>query len=192
MLFEIFKDLKEEKEAIDGTLNGMLLNELNKAKKKLNTPSHISLHEHDFKIDINTLLDEENECNEYIWVIRQCGTHLYSKSNLYSKSSQEFSDFNYFRGHDRLIYEVTVNKRDINRKKVYGEFKKVKSNEFTSSVLNKSNEHSQALCKVITKDNEVFIEKLNLDENFSDSKIFKENLNRNYDNIKKVYYLQYL
>lgn len=187
---DIFKLLEMVNNPKITNLNNELPNTIKKLKGKLNIKDFCSLHEKDLEIDLSVLLDEEYECDEYIWVVRQCGTHLYSVKMLFAKNSHDYFSFNYYKNYDRAIYKITVTKRDFKNKSVYGEIKLLNTNEFTTKVQNSSADYNSTLCKVITTEGEKIIESIKANESFKDSSLFKDTLKREYNKIKKVYYLK--
>lgn len=184
-------DLLEMNNPKEILLNKELPNKIKSLQKQLKIKDFSTLHKEDINIDLNVLCDDEYECDEYIWIVRQCGTHIYPEKLLFAIDSQEHVSFKHFSKYERAIFKINIIKRDLKNKKVYGEIKPLDTNGFTKQVLTESKDYEYALCKVITSDGEVITETVNSKDSFKDSSIFVNTLKRNYEKIKKVYYLNY-
>lgn len=172
-------------------LNKELPNRIRNLQELLNISDFNSLHKGDVDIDLKILCDKEHECDQYIWIVRQCGTHIYSEQSLFSNNSQETAMFKHFSGYDRAIFRINVTKRDIVNNKIYGKITPLNTNLYTEKVFNESKETKNVLCKVITQGGEKIIETIDAKDCFTNSSLFTKTLKRDSNNIKKVYFLKY-
>lgn len=172
-------------------LNNELPNQILNLQEILNISAFDSLHKEFNNLDLKALCDKEYECDQFIWVVRECGTSIYPEQSLFLNNSQEHLMFKYFAGYDRAIFRINVTKRDIANNEVYGKITPLNTNLYTEKVFNESKEANNALCKVLTQDGKKIIETIDIKDGFINSNLFTNTLKRDYMNIKKIYFLKY-
>ena len=164
--------------------NGVLLNkELVEISSKF-----MKAYQTDVNLDIEKLLDKNLIADEFIWVIRETGTHLYEMDRLFVLEDSARIDYLYFEDYKALAYKIKVTKRG--RTRVYGEIEKLNRKKLTDDVKNKGVSYSHVQLKVLLNDNK----KRDLIIPCKDDKFYKiiELLKIDEKELNKVYRLKYL
>lgn len=155
---------------------------LNKELVKI-SDNFMKAYKSDIDMDIEMLLDKNKLTNDFVWVVRESGSHLYEKNKLFILEDGSRDDYLYFKDYKVKVFEINVTKRG--RKNVYGTLKKLSRKELTDKVLNNGKSFDNIHFKVIMKDDSTH----EIDVKSKDITIYTlaDNLNVKVDDIKKVY-----
>ena len=169
-------NLKKEEEAL------LLNKELVKIADKF-----MEAYKEDVNIDIDLLLDENKLSNDFIWVVRKTGTHLYEEDKLFILDDGSRDDYLYFKDYEVLVYRITVSKRG--RKNVYGKLEKLNRKKLNDKVENNGKSFKNVHFKVLMKDDTIN----EIDMPCESATIYSlaTELKVNVDDIKKVYRQKY-
>lgn len=155
---------------------------LNKELVKISN-GFMKAYKDDILLDIELLLDKNKLSNNFIWVIRECGSHLYEKNKLFILEDGSRDDYLYFKDYRAKVFEINVTKRGY--KNVYGTLTKLSRKEVTNNVINNGRHFKNVQVKVILNDGAEH----NVAMESEDLNIYKiaEMLKINVEDIKKVY-----
>lgn len=155
---------------------------LNKELVKI-SDDFMKAYKDDILLDIELLLDSNKLSNDFIWVVRESGSHLYEKNKLFILEDGSRDDYLYFKDYKAKVFEINVTKRG--RKNVYGTLTKLSRKELTDKVIENGRNYENVHFKVILNDG---YEK-GLDMKCEDVNIYKiaEQLDIKVEDIKKVY-----
>lgn len=159
---------------------------LNKELVKI-SDSFMKAYKDDILLDLELLLDKNKLTNDFIWVIRESGSHLYEKNKLFILEDGSRDDYLYFKGYTAKVFEINVTKRG--RKNVYGTLTKLSRKELTNKVIDNGRNYENVHIKVILNNGN----ETSIDMRCEDIDIYKlaETLKIKVDDIKKVYRQRY-
>lgn len=159
---------------------------LNNELKKI-VDENVDYFKNDLDLDLEILLDKNYECDNYIFLVRDAGTHLYPKEFLTIKDSYSRIEFLHFKNRFKRAYEVKVSKRG--RKNVYGTVEEIPLDKLISYVSNNEEDYEKTSVRLIKKDGNI-LETIFFKENSYYESLSLNNLD--YNDVDKMYVLKYL
>lgn len=145
-------------------------------------------YQSDINLDIEKLLDKNLIVDEFVWVVRETGTHLYEHDRLFVLEDSARIDYLYFEDYKALAYKIKVTKRG--RTKVYGEIEQLNRKKLTQDIKDKAISYSHVQLKVLLDSNK----KMDLIVPCKDDTFYKilDLLKVDESALKKIYRLKYL